>query len=325
MLKKVKKMCVILIKVRHAQVQGFLLHFCAHQRLGLWPWGVPLEMMREAKEEHDRRMQEASRDLLSGGGLTWHLCDFATLPHGMGLTKAWSRVSSAAWLGGFAQVWEDVRELFRALTVTVEAEDLADGSYSPYVYSLPAAMQKVSVAMGVLAEARGANEHLPPQVPKADDVEKLGDYSRGGWRRLVEGCKRGGMEETYNAAQAEQEGHCENLREAEGRRVGTAEAWSAKGKLMGRVLPHAGPLKAQGPVPAAMTTYNRLRGNIRRLISFPAHAARLLTMQDLIVMRGREQGGGSEHNLGPCEMAQAASSGVGDEPASEVEQHRQCS
>ncbi|KAK3247889.1 hypothetical protein CYMTET_42627 [Cymbomonas tetramitiformis] len=44
--------------------------------------------------------------------------------------------------------------------------------------SSQAAMQKVSEAKGVVEETRGANEHLPPQVPKADDVKKSSDYSR---------------------------------------------------------------------------------------------------------------------------------------------------
>ncbi|KAK3250119.1 hypothetical protein CYMTET_40485 [Cymbomonas tetramitiformis] len=177
MLKKVEELCGILPllnKLGHAQAQGLLLRFCAHPRLGFWLRGVPPEMMREAAEEHDRRMQGALRDLLPGGGLAWHSCEFATLPHGMGLTKA-ARVSSAAWLGGFAQVWEDMRELFP--TVTAGTEDLGAESDLPYVNSLQAAMQKVSEAMEVIGEARGANEHLPPQVPKADDVKKLSDYS----------------------------------------------------------------------------------------------------------------------------------------------------
>ncbi|KAK3264305.1 hypothetical protein CYMTET_26946 [Cymbomonas tetramitiformis] len=80
--------------------------------VGFWLRGVPLEMMREAAEEYDRRMQGALRDLL------------------------------------------------------------------PYVNSLQAAMQKVLEAVEVNEEARGANAHLPPQVPKADDVKKLSDYSR---------------------------------------------------------------------------------------------------------------------------------------------------
>ncbi|KAK3238690.1 hypothetical protein CYMTET_51318 [Cymbomonas tetramitiformis] len=178
MLKKVEELCGILPllnKLGHAQAQGLLLRFCAHPRLGFWLRGVPPEMMREAAEEHDRRMQGALRDLLPGGGLAWHSCEFATLPHGMGLTKA-ARVSSAAWLGGFAQVWEDMRELFP--TVTAGTEDLRAESDLPYVNSLEAAMQKVSEAMEVIGEAGGANEHLPPQVPKVDDVKKLSDYSR---------------------------------------------------------------------------------------------------------------------------------------------------
>ncbi|KAK3270233.1 hypothetical protein CYMTET_21363 [Cymbomonas tetramitiformis] len=76
---------------------------------------------------------------------------------------------------GFVQVWEEVREPFPA--VTVAAEELAAQSDLPYVNSLQAAMQKLSEAMGVVEEARGANEHLPPRLPKADDVKKLSDYS----------------------------------------------------------------------------------------------------------------------------------------------------
>ncbi|KAK3263560.1 hypothetical protein CYMTET_27643 [Cymbomonas tetramitiformis] len=177
MLKKVEERCGILPllnKLGHAQAQGLLLRFCAHPRLGFWLRGVPPEMMREAAEEHDRRMRGALQDLMPGGGLAWHSCEFATLPHGMGLTKA-ARVSSAAWLGGFAQGWEDMRELFP--TVTAGTEDLGAESDLPYVNSLQAVMQKVSEAVEVIGEARGAHEHLPPQVPKADDVKKLSDYS----------------------------------------------------------------------------------------------------------------------------------------------------
>ncbi|KAK3242347.1 hypothetical protein CYMTET_47966 [Cymbomonas tetramitiformis] len=156
MSKKVEDLCAILPilnKLGHAQAQGLLLRFCAHPR----------------------RMQEALRDLLPGGGLAWHSCEFATLPHGMGLTKA-ARVSSVDWLGGFAQVWEDMRQLFP--TVTAGTEDLGAESDLPYVTSLQAAMRKVSEAVEVIEGARVANEHLPPQVPKADDVKKLSDYSR---------------------------------------------------------------------------------------------------------------------------------------------------
>ncbi|KAK3257957.1 hypothetical protein CYMTET_32976 [Cymbomonas tetramitiformis] len=106
----------ILSKLGHAQAQGLLFWFCAHPRLGFWLRGVPPTMMREAAKEHARRMQGALRDLLPGGGLVRHCLKFATLPHRMGLTRA-ARVSSAAWLGGFAQVWEDMRELFPAVTV----------------------------------------------------------------------------------------------------------------------------------------------------------------------------------------------------------------
>ncbi|KAK3268467.1 hypothetical protein CYMTET_23032 [Cymbomonas tetramitiformis] len=101
---------------------------------------VPPEMMQEAEEEHDRRMREARQDLLPGGVLAWHSLEFATLPHGMGLTKA-TRVSSAAWLGGFAQVWRDMRDLFP--TVTGGCEDLGAESDLPYVRSVQGAMQKL--------------------------------------------------------------------------------------------------------------------------------------------------------------------------------------
>ncbi|KAK3273355.1 hypothetical protein CYMTET_18405 [Cymbomonas tetramitiformis] len=178
MLKKVEELCAILPilnKLGHAQAQGLLLRFYAHPRLGFWLRGVPPEMMREAAEEHDRRMQGALRDLLPGGGLAWHSYQFTTLPHGMALTKA-ARVSSTAWLGGFAQVREDMRELFP--TVMEGIEDLRAESDLPYVNSLQAAMHKVSEAVEVIGEARGANEHLPMQVPKADDVKQLSDYSR---------------------------------------------------------------------------------------------------------------------------------------------------
>ncbi|KAK3252909.1 hypothetical protein CYMTET_37815 [Cymbomonas tetramitiformis] len=150
MLRKVEDLYAILPilnKLGHAQVQGLLLRFCAHPRLGFWLRGVLPEMMREAAEEHDRRMQGALRDLL---------------PVRPGL--------------GFAQVWEDMRELFP--TVTAGVEDLGAESDLPYVKSLQAAMQKVSETAEVVEEARGANAHLPPQVPKADDVMKLSDYSR---------------------------------------------------------------------------------------------------------------------------------------------------
>ncbi|KAK3273248.1 hypothetical protein CYMTET_18494, partial [Cymbomonas tetramitiformis] len=87
-----------------------------------------------------------------------------------------ARVSSAAWLGGFAQVCEDMRELFP--TVTVGAADLEAESELPYVNSLQAAMQKVSEAMGLVEEARRANGHLPPQVPKADNIRMLSNHNR---------------------------------------------------------------------------------------------------------------------------------------------------
>ncbi|KAK3263238.1 hypothetical protein CYMTET_27945 [Cymbomonas tetramitiformis] len=173
MLRKVEELCAILPllnKLGHARAQGLLLRFCAHPRLGFWLRGV----MRRLRSMTGG-CRGVSRDLLPGGGLAWHSCEFATLPHGMGLTKA-ARVSSAAWLGEFAQVQEDMWELFP--TVTVGTKDLRAESDLLYVNSLQAAMQKVSEAMEVIGEARGANEHLPPQVPKADDVKKLSDYSR---------------------------------------------------------------------------------------------------------------------------------------------------
>ncbi|KAK3237219.1 hypothetical protein CYMTET_52690 [Cymbomonas tetramitiformis] len=75
--------------------------------------GVPVGKVEAVSAEMLKK--GALRDLLPGGGLAWHFYEFATLPHGMGLTKA-ARVSSAAWLGGFAQVWEDMRELFPTVT-----------------------------------------------------------------------------------------------------------------------------------------------------------------------------------------------------------------
>ncbi|KAK3233741.1 hypothetical protein CYMTET_55985 [Cymbomonas tetramitiformis] len=134
--------------------------------------GVPVGKAEAVSAEMLKK--DALRDMLPGGRLAWHSCEFATLPHGMGLTKA-ARVSSAAWLWGFAQVWEDIRELFP--TVMAGTEDLGAESDLTYVNSLQAAMQKVSEAVEVVEEARGANEHLLPQVPKADDVKKLSDYS----------------------------------------------------------------------------------------------------------------------------------------------------
>ncbi|KAK3255679.1 hypothetical protein CYMTET_35154 [Cymbomonas tetramitiformis] len=53
-------------------------------------------------------------------------------------------------------------------------------------------------------------------------------------------------------------------------------------------LTHAGPLRARGPIPAAMTTYNRLYGSIRHLISFRALRARLLAVPEVTVSSCRE-------------------------------------
>ncbi|KAK3267903.1 hypothetical protein CYMTET_23564 [Cymbomonas tetramitiformis] len=91
-----------LSKLEHAQAQGLLLRFCAHLRLGFWLRGVPSEMKQEASDEHDRRMQEALRDLLLGSGLAWHSCEFATLTHGMSLNKT-ARGYSSDGLWGDAQ------------------------------------------------------------------------------------------------------------------------------------------------------------------------------------------------------------------------------
>ncbi|KAK3270601.1 hypothetical protein CYMTET_21006 [Cymbomonas tetramitiformis] len=60
--------------------------------------GVPPKMMREAAEGHERRMQEAQRDLLPSDGLAWNSYEFITLPHRMGLTKV-ARVTGVAWFG----------------------------------------------------------------------------------------------------------------------------------------------------------------------------------------------------------------------------------
>ncbi|KAK3273067.1 hypothetical protein CYMTET_18670 [Cymbomonas tetramitiformis] len=65
---------------------------------------------------------------------------------------------------------------------------------------------------------------------------------------------------------------------------GMGELMRMTGEMWGgpRVeLTHAGPLRARGPIPAAMTTYNRLHGSIRHLISFRAHRARLLAVPEL--------------------------------------------
>ncbi|KAK3259008.1 hypothetical protein CYMTET_31974 [Cymbomonas tetramitiformis] len=89
MLKKVEELCALLPmnELGHTQAHGLLLRFGAQQRPGFWFRGVPPEMMRGAAEEHGRWMQEVLRDLLLGGGLPWHSCEFANLPHGMALTK----------------------------------------------------------------------------------------------------------------------------------------------------------------------------------------------------------------------------------------------
>ncbi|KAK3250954.1 hypothetical protein CYMTET_39694 [Cymbomonas tetramitiformis] len=103
-------------------------------------------MMEEAAEEHDRRMWEALKDLLPGGKLAPHSLECATLPHGMGLTKATSKGEQAE-------------------------SDL------PYVWSVQRAMRKAAEAMGEIETARRAEKYLPPQVPKADDVKKSSDLS----------------------------------------------------------------------------------------------------------------------------------------------------
>ncbi|KAK3247307.1 hypothetical protein CYMTET_43189 [Cymbomonas tetramitiformis] len=120
-------------------------------------------------EEDDNKMQEAVQGLVPGAGLA-----SATLAHGIGLTKV-TKVSSTGWFDGYAQVQEGIRELYP--TVTVGAEDLGAERNFPYVQFLQAAMQKVTEAMRGIEEARRADEHLPRQIPKANDVRKLSDYS----------------------------------------------------------------------------------------------------------------------------------------------------
>ncbi|KAK3278366.1 hypothetical protein CYMTET_13689 [Cymbomonas tetramitiformis] len=98
-------------------------------------------------------------------GTPWGFCS-VIVPIRVGLLA-----QSAAWLGGFAQVWGDMRDSFP--TVTGGCEDLGTESDLPYIRLLQAAMQKVTEAMGEIDEARGVEKHLPPQVSTADVIKKL--------------------------------------------------------------------------------------------------------------------------------------------------------
>ncbi|KAK3248785.1 hypothetical protein CYMTET_41762 [Cymbomonas tetramitiformis] len=108
----------------------------------------------------------------------------------MGLTKVW-RVSSAAWLGGFAQVWEDMRELFPR--VTVGAEDLKAESDLPYVNSLQAAMHKLSEAVEVDGAGlvggmqKGMNPDWDPgEAARGEGTERLALMDRT-WEDAIDG------------------------------------------------------------------------------------------------------------------------------------------
>ncbi|KAK3279728.1 hypothetical protein CYMTET_12405 [Cymbomonas tetramitiformis] len=134
-LKKVNELGAILPglnKLGNAQAQGLLLRFYAHPRLGYWLRGMPLEGMQEAAEEHAERMQGALQDLLA--------------------------VRGATWLGGFAQVWEDIQELFPTMA-TEGVHDFEAVSEPPFFQVLHAAMQKVTEVVGKVEEARGAGKN----------------------------------------------------------------------------------------------------------------------------------------------------------------------
>ncbi|KAK3275288.1 hypothetical protein CYMTET_16570, partial [Cymbomonas tetramitiformis] len=86
--------------------------------------------------------------------------------------------------------------------------------------------------------------------------------------------------------------------------LGGLMAWGGLMRMTGEMwggprveLTHAGPLRARGAILAAMTTYNRLHGSIRHLISFRAHRARLLAVPELTAL-GRVGGSGVVPNVG---------------------------
>ncbi|KAK3278581.1 hypothetical protein CYMTET_13486 [Cymbomonas tetramitiformis] len=160
MLRKVGELCGILPtlnKLGHAQAQGLLLRYCAHPRLGFWLRGVPPEMVREAAEEHDSRMREALRDMLSGG---WTRLAFPRVCH----SPAWDgadrgdKGEQCGLAGWFRTTLEG-----HAGSIFDGCEDLGAESDLPYIRSVQA-MHKVTEAMGEIEEARGAEKHLPTQT-----------------------------------------------------------------------------------------------------------------------------------------------------------------
>ncbi|KAK3276921.1 hypothetical protein CYMTET_15027 [Cymbomonas tetramitiformis] len=109
--------------------------------------------------------------------------------------------------------------------------------------------------------------------------------------------------------------------------LGGLMAWGGLMRMTGEMwggprveLTHAGPLRARGAILAAMTTYNRLHGSIRHLISFRAHRARLLAVPELTAVGG--SGVMWDVGLVVEGWLDSRSSGGRDEPASGT--RRQC-
>ncbi|KAK3255941.1 hypothetical protein CYMTET_34902 [Cymbomonas tetramitiformis] len=150
--------------------------------------------------------------------------DIATLPHGMDLTRA-ARVSIAAWVGGFAHIWEDMLELLPA--VTVGAEDLGAQSDMRYAQSLQAAMQKVCEAM----EGKESKHEFATTAPIDTFMEEHGGFGPGavGFQKKIQRRFRErrymeehvGEEEEGDADGGEDEDEAVALSSSMGRRSGS--------------------------------------------------------------------------------------------------------
>ncbi|KAK3254681.1 hypothetical protein CYMTET_36112, partial [Cymbomonas tetramitiformis] len=147
---------------------------------------------------------------------------------------------------------------------------------------------------------------------RRDGIEAFGKSSIEGARREAEHLRIAGVQERAPprlGLEGPRAGPAGGRRSPRGARAEGTDDEGDVGRLADGVTP-AGALRARGPIPAAMTTYNRLHCSIRRLISFCAHRARLLAVPELTAQVG---GGGAGSDEGaPVYHSQPLGTALGD-------------
>jgi hypothetical protein len=162
-----------------AQSQGLLLRFCANPRMVHWLRGVAPDQIAEAAATHDSAILASwQRGTLPGPPLHETALRLAALPNlmgGVGLTSA-SRVSSAAWLGSWAQAWATICRLFPIIPADMMTEEPPVSHH--VIGSVITAWGQVREAAEFVEAAREVGRSLPQGVPSFQALPAPSEFIR---------------------------------------------------------------------------------------------------------------------------------------------------